>query len=186
MDSVRPKSTAQGAIREEAPSRYSKRERRRPDVFDPIKEEMKPAQPNLKVKVKVTQSKGLKAAAGSKQFLAESAWQASFFVRKLVRELGLSPKCLYTILILDSEKGWVKLTNLTQLTANCKLRVYKLPQRQPSPKPEKAVVKVQPPPPQPSQMLQNQMYQQMYAYSYMQAQQMMLAYQQCFMPYFYC
>eukprot|EP00359_Climacostomum_virens_P009174 CAMPEP_0204916436 /NCGR_PEP_ID=MMETSP1397-20131031/14241_1 /ASSEMBLY_ACC=CAM_ASM_000891 /TAXON_ID=49980 /ORGANISM="Climacostomum Climacostomum virens, Strain Stock W-24" /LENGTH=183 /DNA_ID=CAMNT_0052088925 /DNA_START=10 /DNA_END=557 /DNA_ORIENTATION=- len=181
MDTDRSKSSAYVAVRGSAPSRYSKRERRKPEVFDPAQEEMRSVQPDLKVKFKVVQSKGLKPSLGSKQFMAESVWQTSYFVRKLVRELGLSTKYQYTILVLDSEKGWVKLSSLSQLTPNCKLRVYKVQQRAASPKAEAPV-----PQASQSQMMQSNLYHQsmMYAYNVFQLQQMMLAYQQYGMPYF--
>lgn len=181
MDTDRSIPSAYVAGRGRRPSRYSRRERRRPEVFDPAQEEIKPNQPDLRVKFKVTKSKGLKAAPGSKQFLAESEWATSYFQRKMVRELGLSTKYQYAILILDSEKGWIKLSKVSELAPNCKLRVYKLQQRQPSP--PKAEVPV----PQQSQMMPNQLYHQnmVFAYNMFQMTQMMMAYQQYGMPYLF-
>lgn len=188
MDTDRSNSSASTSIRRSPSNRYSKRERKKPEVFDHAKAETRPFQPDLKVKFKVTKCQGLKVPLGSKQFLAERVWQASFFTRKVLKELGLSAKYQYTILIFDSEKGWVKLSNFSQLTPNCKLRVYQVKPRQPIPKPEQPAAPTQTHV-QPTQLSeqQSQLYQQsmMYAYNMLQLQQMMMACQQYSMPYFY-
>jgi hypothetical protein len=182
MDMDRAKLSSFNSQQSSASARYSRRERRKPEVFNPTKEELKSPHPDLKVKIKVTKHKGLKTTPGSKQFKAESSWQASHFTRKVVKELGLSPKYQYSILIFDSDKGWVKLSSISQLDPSCKLRVYRIKQRQPEPKPEPTPVQ---PPPAPVQMPSNYMQLQnfMAAYTYMQYQQMMLAYQQFGYPY---
>jgi hypothetical protein len=184
MDMDRANLTSFNSHQSSAGARYSRRERRKPEVFNPTKEELKSPHPDLKVKFKVTKHKGLKTTPGAKQFKAESSWQAAHFARKVVKELGLSPKYQYSILIFDSDKGWVKLSSLSQLSPSCQLRVYRIKQRQPEPKPEPTPVQPRAPAVQPaSNYMQLQSF--MAAYTYMQYQQMMLAYQQYGYPYAY-
>jgi hypothetical protein len=171
-----------------------------PEVVKPVKADGKATKPDLKVKFKVTHSKGLRTKSNAKQFLAESEGKPSVFARKVVRELGLSTKYQYAILIHDTDKGWVKLSSLNQLTSKCKLRIYKVEPRQPDPKPQlkpQPTIKQQPAakpqaPPQSQPATQVQMreeqlyYQNMIAtYNYIQYQQMLFACQQFGYPIYY-
>jgi hypothetical protein len=139
---------------------------------------------DLKVKFKVTHSNGLLTRCKSKQFIAETEGKSANFTHKVVRELGLSPKYQYVILIHHAHKGWLKLTKLTQLTTSCTLRIHKVEPRlseaKSAPAKQQSAVKWYAP--GQLQMLQNMVA----AYNCFQYQQMLLACREIPFPYINC